>query len=69
MSKAQSDLFEELSTSSLNRLRTLAECAAAIDRLFKDALELQGATAFTEFIDFARRLSNLSVYNAMQDRL
>ena len=69
MSKAQSDLFEELSTSSLNRLRTLAECAAAIDRLFKDALELQGATAFTEFIDFARRLSNLSVYNAMLVRL
>jgi len=69
MSKPQSDLFEEISTSSLRRLRTFAECAAAVDRLFKDALESQGATAFTEFIDYARRLSNLSVYNAMLVRL
>lgn len=69
MSRAQSDLFEELSTSSLKRLRTFAECAAAVDRLFKDALASQGPAAFTEFIDFARRLSNLSVYNAMLVRL
>ena len=69
MSRAQSDLFEELSTSSLKRLQTFAECADAIDRLFKDALASQGPSAFTEFIDFARRLSNLSVYNAMLVRL
>lgn len=69
MSRAQSDLFEELSSSSLKRLRTFAECAAAVDRLFKDALASQGPTAFTAFIDFARRLSNLSVYNAMLVRL
>ncbi len=69
MTRAQTDLFEELSTSSLNRLRTFAECAAAVDRLFTDALASQGPTAFTEFIDFARRLSNLSVYNAMLVRL
>ena len=69
MSRAQSNLFEELSTSSLNRLRTFADCAAAVDRLFKDALASQGPTAFTGFIDFARRLSNLSVYNAMLVRM
>lgn len=69
MSRAQADLFEELSTSSLRRLGTFAECAAAVDRLFKDALASEGPSAFTEFIDFARRLSNLSVYNAMLLRL
>lgn len=69
MRRAQPDLFEELSTSSLSRLRTFAECAAAVDRLFKDALATQGTSAFTEFIDLARRLSNLSVYNAMLVRL
>jgi len=69
MSRAQPGLFEELSTSSLARLRTFAECAAAVDRLFKDALASEGSSAFTEFIDFARRLSNLSVYNAMLVRM
>ncbi len=69
MSRAQSNLFEELSTSSLNRLRTFADCAAAVDRLFKDALASQGPAAFTGFIEFARRLSNLSVYNAMLVRM
>lgn len=69
MSGVQSTLFPQPAPSSLNRLRTFDECAAAVDRLFKDALASQGPTAFTEFIDFARRLSNLSVYNAMLVRL
>ena len=65
----QTDLFEELSSASRRKLRTFAECAAAIDRLFQDAIASEGTSAFTEFIDFARRLSNLSVYNAMLVRL
>jgi hypothetical protein len=40
--------------------------AAAIDRLFKDALERDGPSAFDQFLEFASRLSNLSVYNAMR---
>jgi hypothetical protein len=39
--------------------------AAAIDRLFRDALERDGRAAFKEFLQFAKRLSNLSIYNAM----
>lgn len=69
MATRQTDLFEELSSASRRKLRTFAECAAAIDRLFQDAIASDGASAFTEFIDFARRLSNLSVYNAMLVRL
>lgn len=51
------------------RLKSFSECAAAIDRLFQDALHASGPSAFEEFIEFARRLSNLSVYNAMLVRL
>lgn len=69
MTPHQSDLFGAPSTARLTRLRTFAECASAIDRLFQDALASSGPDAFTEFIDFARRLSNLSVYNAMLVRL
>lgn len=69
MSRRQHDLFQELAAPALNRLRTFADCATAVDRLFRDALESQGPNAFSEFIDFARRLSNLSVYNAMLVRL
>lgn len=65
----QAGLFDEESSSSLRRLQTFAECAAAVDRLFQDALQREGANAFTDFIAFARRLSNLSVYNAMLVRL
>ena len=69
MRPRQSDLFDGPPAASLARLRTFAECASAIDRLFQDALASSGPDAFTEFIDFARRLSNLSVYNAMLVRL
>lgn len=41
------------------------QSAAAIDRLFHEALEHDGPSAFDNFLEFARRLSNLSVYNAM----
>jgi hypothetical protein len=67
--RKQPDLFDALPVSNGNRLRTFAECAAAIDRLFVEALESEGDTAFTSFIEFARRLSNLSIYNAMLVRL
>src|SRR6266404_1722046 len=41
------------------------QCADAIDHLFHIALEKRGPTAFDEFLQFARRLSDLSIYNAM----
>lgn len=65
MTRKQSELFADISTSSRRRLQSFAECAAAIDGMFQDALKREGQTAFTAYIDFARRLSNLSVYNAM----
>ncbi len=52
-----------------NRLLDFEDCAEAIDKLFKAALSKQGNTAFDEFLDFARRMNNLSVYNAMLVRL
>lgn len=69
MKGKQSDLFAEISSSSRRRLQSFAECAAAIDGLFQDALKHQGNTAFTSYIEFARRMSNLSVYNAMLVRV
>lgn len=69
MKGKQSDLFAEISSSSRRRLQSFAECAAAIDGLFQDALRHEGSTAFTSFIEFARRMSNLSVYNAMLVRV
>ena len=41
------------------------QTAAAIDRLFHDALTLNRASAFDDFLEFAQRLSNLSIFNAM----
>ena len=43
----------------------LLQSAEAIDRLFNDALERDGSSAFDACLEFARRLSNLSIYNAM----
>ena len=65
MKSQQSDLFAELSVASRRRLQSFADCAAAIDGLFQDALTREGSSAFGEYIEFARRMSNLSVYNAM----
>jgi len=65
----QTDLFVEISASSRRRLQSFADCAAAIDGLFQDALKREGSTAFEEYIEFARRMSNLSVYNAMLVRV
>jgi hypothetical protein len=45
------------------------QCAEAIDQLFHNAIEQKGATAFDEFLQFARRLSDLSIYNAMLVKL
>ncbi len=69
MKGKQSDLFAEISSSSRRRLQSFAECAAAIDGLFQDAVKHEGNTAFTSYIEFARRMSNLSVYNAMLVRI
>jgi hypothetical protein len=41
------------------------QCAEAIDQLFHSALEQKGESAFDEFLQFASRLSDLSIYNAM----
>lgn len=69
MKGKQTDLFAELSASTRRRLQSFAECAAAIDGLFQEALRTEGPSAFSSFIDFARRMSNLSVYNAMLVRV
>lgn len=69
MKGKQDDLFAEISSSSRRKLQSFAECAAAIDGMFQDALKRNGKDAFTEYIEFARRMSNLSVYNAMLVRV
>lgn len=69
MKGEQADLFGELSPASRRRLQSFAECAAAIDGLFRDALNREGRSAFMDYIEFARRMSNLSVYNAMLVRV
>lgn len=69
MKGKQVDLFAEISASSRRKLQSFADCAAAIDGLFQDALKRVGSSAFIEYIEFARRLSNLSVYNAMLVRV
>jgi hypothetical protein len=52
--------------NSAVRSEGFEQCAEAIDQLFHDALkENKGPTAFDEFLQFARRLSDLSMYNAM----
>jgi hypothetical protein len=51
------------------RLLQFEDCASAIDGLFKKALIEKGDDAFVEFLDFAKRFSNLSVYNAMLVRV
>jgi hypothetical protein len=56
---------ESLSASSGRHLDDFQQSAEAIDRLFMDALEHDGPSAFDDFLEFARRLSNLSVFNAM----
>ena len=69
MKGKQSDLFSEISSASRRRLQSFAECASAIDGLFQAALAKEGPSAFAEYIEFARRMSNLSVYNAMLVRV
>jgi hypothetical protein len=61
------DQIERKSTpaKSAAQAEGFEQCAEAIDHLFQDALEKRGPTAFDEFLQFARRLSDLSIYNAM----
>jgi hypothetical protein len=51
------------------RLLQFADCASAIDALFQQALTDQGNKAFDEFLGFAEKFSNLSIYNAMLVRV
>ena len=51
------------------RLLHFEDCAEAIDQLFQAALDDKGNEAFDEFIGFARKFNNLSVYNAMLVKL
>jgi IrrE N-terminal-like domain len=59
----------QVSRNTRNRLLHFEDCAHAIDLLFRSALEKQGADAFDDFLGFAERFNNLSVYNAMLVRL
>ena len=52
-----------------SRLALFEDCASAIDGLFQQAYQDQGASAFDEFLEFTQRFSNLSVYNAMLVRV
>ena len=52
-----------------NRLLHFEDCSHAIDQLFRSAFDDQGSDAFIEFLDFARKFQNLSIYNAMLVRL
>ncbi len=52
-----------------SRLALFEDCASAIDDLFQQAYQDQGASAFDEFLEFTQRFSNLSVYNAMLVRV
>ncbi len=51
------------------RLAHFEDCASAIDGLFQQAFIERGASAFDEFLNFAEKFSNLSVYNAMLVRV
>lgn len=60
---------EPKSSHQSARLLQFEDCASAIDGLFRQALAEKGGSAFDEFLDFAERFSNLSVYNAMLVRV
>lgn len=52
-----------------SRLLLFEDCAHAIDLLFRKALAEEGDGAFDQFLEFANKFSNLSVYNAMLVRV
>lgn len=54
---------------SPHRLLNYEDCQGAINCLFQDALKAGNDGAFIEFLTFATRFSNLSVYNAMLVRV
>lgn len=54
---------------SQNRLLHFEDCAHAIDQLFRSALHEKGSGAFDEFLGFARKFNDLSIYNAMLVKL
>lgn len=62
---------DEVKDRRRNTDRSLAyeACQSAVDALFQHALETGENLAFLEFLAFAKRFSNLSVYNAMLVRV
>jgi len=56
---------DEFTSAPGHRLAHFEDCQAAIDQLFSEALATKGSNAFDEFLKFAARFSNLSIYNAM----
>lgn len=60
---------DDFSPAAENRLAHFEDCRSAIDQLFFESLTTTGAAAFDEFLSFAMKFSNLSVYNAMLVRV
>ena len=63
------DVELALSAAANNRLIHFEDCQTAIDQLYAEALQTDGADGFEKFIEFVMRFSNLSVYNAMLVRV
>ena len=61
--------FDDVPEPLARKLALFEDCAAAIDALFAQALAQRGQAAFDEFLDFAHRFTNLSIYNAMLVRV
>lgn len=60
---------DDFSPAAENRLAHFEDCRSAIDQLFFESLTTKGAAAFDEFLSFATKFSNLSIYNAMLVRV
>jgi hypothetical protein len=60
---------KDLSRTTEQRLAHFEDCRSAIDQLYLDAFSTQGPTAFDDFLNFAVRFNNLSLYNAMLVRV
>jgi hypothetical protein len=54
-----------VSPQTEKRLQHFEDCQTAIDQLLEASLRDRGPSGFLEFLEFARRFTNLSVYNAM----
>ena len=52
-------------TAADSRLLHFEDCRSAIDQLFADAVASRGEVALQQFLEFAARFTNLSIYNTM----